>query len=86
MRTHTIRLSPASPGQYDAECGGKIIVTDSAKPIIDSAVALKALGADAHDMIHVAGSDFQLSPTAIWKLAAPRKPPRKSDMLALARF
>ena len=28
MRTHTIRLSPASPGQYDAECGGKVIVAD----------------------------------------------------------
>lgn len=89
MRTHTIRLSPASPGQYDAECGGKVIVADSAKPIVAAAVALKALGDADRDMIHVAGADFVFSATPIWKLTAPRSKPRQSEirqmLLGMAR-
>jgi hypothetical protein len=87
MSTHTIRLSPSSPGHYDAECGGKVIVTASDKPIIAAALALRTSGDAAdHDMIHVVGADFVFSATPIWKLTAPRQPPRRSDIERMARF
>jgi hypothetical protein len=85
---HTIRLHAAArPGRYPVTRAGATIVTDSDRPILDAALALKANDDAAdHDMIHVAGADFQFSPTAIWKLTAPRKPPRQSDMIAQSRY
>ena len=72
MTCHKIRLIPASAGKYDVDHNGSIIVADSAKPIINSALALKALGAGDLDTLQASGADCTFSPMTIGKLAAPR--------------
>jgi hypothetical protein len=72
MTRHTIRLIPASAGHYSADYNGSTIVADSAKPIIDSALALKANGANDRDMLRVVSADVTFSEMPLGKLATPR--------------
>jgi hypothetical protein len=82
MRTHTIRLSPASPGKYSAALAGLVIVADSASAIADAAKLIIAAGADERDMLHVdCGGDVSIADMPLHRLVAPLPPPpRHSDI------
>lgn len=78
MKTHRIHIS----GERVA---GAVALT-SHEPVIAAAKALLALGASPSDELSVTCPDVTFIPMTIGKLAAPRKPPRKSDVLAMAQF
>jgi hypothetical protein len=73
MTRHTIRILPgATPGRYSAEHKGRIIVIDSASPIIDAARTILAAGANDHDTLHVVSADATFSDMPLGKIVAPR--------------
>jgi hypothetical protein len=81
MRTHTIRLSPASPGKYTAVLAGRVIVTDSASAIVDAAKLIIASGADERDTLHVdCGADVTVAPMPLHRLVATRRPVLRSEI------
>jgi hypothetical protein len=86
---HTIRIAGAGPGPYAVS--GAVEIQASASPIQDAAkMLILEAGASSADTLHVVGSDFNLSPMSLGKLAAPRLKPLRSDieraMRSLARF
>jgi hypothetical protein len=74
---HTITLRPADrEGSYRVT--GAVEIADSDRPIYEAAAALKAAGADEHDMVVVAGSCATFLPTSIYALLKWRPHPPKA--------
>ena len=78
--------SDPSSGGDKYRVTGAVDIYDTGAPILDAAQALIAAGASPSDTLQASGADCTFSPMTIGKLAAPRKPPRQSDVRALARF
>ena len=74
MRTHTIRLIPASPGRYDAEHNGATIVTDFAAPVQAAAAALIAAGASLSDELKILCPDVSIATVTLAAILRPRQP------------
>jgi hypothetical protein len=72
---HQIRISGAGPYAVS----GTVVIASTSSPITDAAKML-ILEADDHDTLSVVGGDFNFSPMPIGKLAAPRRPPLRSDV------
>jgi hypothetical protein len=75
---HTIRIHPSGGDKYRVT--GAVDLYATGTPIQDAARALIAAGASPLDLMSVTGAEFLFSPTALVKLATPRKPPRRSDI------
>jgi hypothetical protein len=81
---HRIQLHPAGRDLY--RVSGAVDLYDTGTPIPDAARALIAAGASPSDTLQASGADCTFSPMTLGRLTMPRKPPRKSDLLAMARF
>ena len=77
MTTHRIHIS-------GERVTGAVTLT-SHEPVIAAAKALLALGHAPSDELSVTCPVVTIVPQSLAKLASPRKPPRKSDVLAMAR-